>query len=377
MCRTATSTWRLVPRAAAALALLSLAVVLAPPAVAHVSSSTGYAQVHHKGTDVALTLRIDYRYLAIAAGLGPHARRARDEGAQAAALEAGEPTLAAYVADRVRWYSDGVLCNSALEGTGVEEYQRTRYGRLDLDFDCPDSLGGSYHLEYDAFSAPDAAVAHDDLVLGYQVAGETGRAVLDRDRPTLTVGESSGLGAAGRFAKMGGEHILFGLDHVLFVVALLLGSRRVRELLAVASIFTLAHSVTLVMTALGWIAVPPWLVEPLIALSIAFVALDGLFGRRSRYPVRAAVVFGFGLLHGMGFAGSLRFDDELSWSLIGALLSFNVGVELGQGLLLLTVFPLVVVARRNRWSSHLLPVATSAVAGVGLFWFVERVGQAL
>jgi hypothetical protein len=348
-------------------------VWLGSPAAAHLGSSTGYAQARTEGTDLALTLRLDYSYISTAAGLPPDARNARDKAAQAAALEAGAPALGAYLADHVRVYVDRVGCDPELTGTGLDEHQGTRFGRVDLVFDCPDSFHGSYHLEYDAFSSPEAAVDHDELVVGYQVADETGRAVLDRSRPTLTVGETSGAAVAGRFVMMGGEHILLGLDHVLFVVALLLGSRRLRDLVAVASLFTLAHSVTLVMTALGWIEFPTWLVEPMIALSIAFVAVDNLLGHGGR--LRLAAVFGFGLLHGMGFAGSLRFDDELSWDLIGSLLSFNIGVELGQAVVLAGAFPLVALARRTRWSSHVLVVATSAVAGVGAFWFVERVGQ--
>jgi hypothetical protein len=371
------SAWRRLLSSAPLLVLLAVAGLVSSgaPAAAHVGSSTGYAQARTEGTDLALTLRLDYIYVATAVGLGPEARNARDQAAQAEALETGAPALGAYFTDHVRVYVDGVGCDPELTGSGVDEHQGTRFGRIDLVFDCPDSFDGSYHLEYDAFSSPDAAVDHDELVLGYQVSDETGRAVLDRSRPTWTVGETSGAATAGSFVMMGGQHILFGLDHVLFVVALLLGSRRVRDLVTVASLFTLAHSVTLVMTALNWIEFPAWLVEPMIALSIAFVAVDNLLGRGGR--LRLAAVFGFGLLHGMGFAGSLRFDDELSWGLIGSLLSFNVGVELGQAAVLSAVFPLVVLARRTRWSSHVLVAATSAVAGVGAFWFVERVGQVL
>lgn len=156
---------------------------------------------------------------------------------------------------------------------------------------------------------------------------------------------------------------------MLFVVALILGATTLRNLLKVISMFTVAHSVTLISTLLGGIDVPAIIVEPLIALSIAFVAVENLLGAsRHRLPV----VFGFGLLHGLGFAGSLRITDEPSADLLVSLLSFNVGIETGQALLLAAAFPLLLLIRRNRFSAPIERTATGVVAAFGLFWFLER-----
>jgi hypothetical protein len=371
-------------RAGAALALLLAVTALilgaGAPAVAHVTSPTGYAQLRSTGgaggeadrNDVAMTLMLDVEMATSSAGLGGGVSNSPEEIADAReALAADAPVIARHLEDRVRLYVDGVACRQRLQGTGVEENQGTVYGSLEVAFDCPESFDGSYELEYDMFTGPDAPVEHDSLVVGYQLAGESGRAVLDRGQRVLNVGNGSTAAATGRFVLLGGKHLLLGWDHLLFVVALLLGSRRVRDLLAVASLFTLAHSVTLALVAMGVVAVPAAVVEPLIALSITAVALENLLGRGVTRQ-RMVAVFGFGLLHGMGFAGSLRLDDEVSWDLLTSLLVFNVGIELGQVLVLAAAFPLLLVLRRYRWTAVVLPVVTVAVAAVGLAWFVER-----
>jgi hypothetical protein len=356
---------------------MAITVGMSTPAAAHVASATGYAQlsaVGNGGNDVAMTLMLDVELVTASAGLDRGVSNSPEEIAGAErALAADANLIARHLQDQVGLYVDGVACGQRLDRTGVEEHEGTVYGRLDLVFDCPESFDGTFQLEYDAFTAPDAEVQRDALVVSYQLAGESSRAVLDRDQRTLTVGQGSAATSAGRFVLLGGKHILFGWDHLLFVVALLLGSRRVRELLTVASLFTLAHSVTLALVALDLVAVPASVVEPLIALSITAVALENLLGWGVTRQ-RKVAVFGFGLLHGMGFAGSLRLDDDLSWGLFGSILSFNVGIELGQVFVLAVVFPLVLALRQHRWTATTLPVATIAVAAVGLAWFVQRVG---
>jgi hypothetical protein len=352
------------------------------PAAAHVGSATGYTQLRSADTDadaegadrndVSMTLMLDVELVTASAGVRSGVSNSPGEISRAGEALAGEaPRVARHLESRVRLYVDGVACGQALTDTGVEENEGTVYGRMELVFDCPEAFDGFYKLEYDAFTPADAAVQHDALVVGYQLAGESGRAVLDPQQRTLSVGDGSAAAATGRFVLFGAEHILLGWDHLLFVVALLLGSRRPRDLVTVASLFTLAHSVTLATVALDLVAVPARVVEPLIALSISFIALENLLGRGVT-RTRMVTVFGFGLLHGMGFAGSLRLDDEISWGLVTSLLGFNLGIELGQVLVLAVVFPLLMLLRRHPWSAALLPWSTVAVAAVGLAWFVQR-----
>jgi hypothetical protein len=155
--------------------------------------------------------------------------------------------------------------------------------------------------------------------------------------------------AAARFVALGFEHILDGFDHLLFVLCLVVPIRRVRPLVAVITSFTLAHSITLIASALGFAPTALWfppLIETLIALSIVYMALENIVG--AKLERRWIVAFGFGLVHGFGFAFALRESLQFAGShLIASLLAFNVGVELGQVLVIALALP--VLAGLFRW----------------------------
>jgi hypothetical protein len=183
----------------------------------------------------------------------------------------------------------------------------------------------------------------------------------------------SGLAASVRYLRLGFSHILpQGLDHILFVLGLFLLSPRLRPLLLQVSAFTVAHTATLALSTLGLVRLPSAVVEPLIALSIAYVALENTLVRELR-PWRIALVFAFGLLHGLGFAGALGALGLPRGSLLAALLSFNVGVELGQLAILALAFLALGAFRARPWYRRRVAVPASlAIAGVGLFWTVSR-----
>ena len=190
---------------------------------------------------------------------------------------------------------------------------------------------------------------------------------------TGTVGPVSAVATAGRFLRLGYGHILpAGLDHVLFVLGLALLSPRLAPLLAQVTAFTLAHTCTLALAVYGVVSLPSRVVEPLIAASIVYVGVENLFRREASW-LRLALVFCFGLLHGLGFAGVL---SELGWPQgrkLLALLSFNVGVELGQ--LTVIAAALLLLAASNRLGMPRRPVERGlslATAGVGLVWMVQR-----
>lgn len=336
----------------------------ATTAEAHVVASTGYSTITQDGPEVSYLLSLEYAVLARAVELAP----AADDSEREQALQAGHERLAEYLDERVIVSVDGAACEPALASTSISSRAEKPYADLALTFACAGSTG-SYRLQYEVFAASEAVADDHTNLVEYDLGGESGRTVLDRNRSDFSVGDSSLVGSSLQFGRLGVEHILLGLDHVLFVVALILGATTFQSLLKVISMFTLAHSITLITTLLGGIDVPAVVVEPLIALSIAFVAVENLLGAtRHRMPV----VFGFGLLHGLGFAGSLRITDEVSGDLLASLLSFNVGIEVGQAMLLAAVFPLLLLIRRNRFSVPFQQVATGVVATFGLFWFVER-----
>lgn len=336
------------------------------PAEAHVRSSAGYSEIRSAGDgDVSYELHLEYELLARAAGLDDV------EGSPVSVLEAGRRDVAAYLSPRVGILVDGAACAGEVEDAAVEERQDVAYARLTLAYACPGSSTGSYRVSYQVFSDGDAVVDDHTNIVDYDLGGHRGRVVLDAGHRAFTAGSGGVLTSTSRFVRLGVEHIFGGIDHVLFVVALLLGARSVTSVVKVASAFTAAHSVTLALAALGWVEVPSEIVEPLIALSIAYVAAENLLGGAS--PHRVAVVFGFGLLHGLGFASGLQLTGDMSWAVVTSLVGFNVGVELGQGLLIAVLFPTLLALRRLQWSPLAHAGATAVLAVVGLTWFFQRI----
>ncbi len=179
---------------------------------------------------------------------------------------------------------------------------------------------------------------------------------------------------AGQYLYLGYVHILpKGLDHILFVLGLFFASIKLRPLLIQVTTFTVAHSVTLALAVLGLVAVPGSIVEPLIALSIAFIAIENIFFNHLT-PWRPFIVFGFGLVHGLGFAGVLQEIGMPQDQLLTGLVTFNVGVELGQLTVILSAWALLHWFYRRPWYRQRIVIPVSVViASVALFWTVQRV----
>ncbi len=176
------------------------------------------------------------------------------------------------------------------------------------------------------------------------------------------------------FFKLGVHHIATGWDHLVFLFGLLLVSRSVLELIKVVTAFTLAHSLTLALAAAGLVTAPGAIIEPAIALTIAYVGLVGLLWRSSRHGVWLALLFG--LVHGFGFAGALaeslsvELSTQASW--LVSLASFNLGIEAFQVLLVCILVPLLACAARYSWSGAAARLASCAVLVAGLGWFFTR-----
>ncbi|MGE4190536.1 MAG: HupE/UreJ family protein [Thermoanaerobaculia bacterium] len=177
-----------------------------------------------------------------------------------------------------------------------------------------------------------------------------------------------------RYSRLGFEHILpRGLDHICFVLGLFLLSTRWRPLLLQISAFTLAHTLTLGAAVYGVVRLSPSIVEPLIALSIAWVAIENLWTSELK-PWRTALVFAFGLLHGLGFAGVLAEVGVPPSRFLAALLSFNLGVEAGQLTVVAGAFLLVGArfSQRSWYRQRVVLPASLAIAAIGVWWLVER-----
>jgi hydrogenase/urease accessory protein HupE len=206
--------------------------------------------------------------------------------------------------------------------------------------------------------------------------------LLKQDSDTLSFPEAESLASAGApkqtvtgFLTLGIEHILTGYDHLLFLFALLLVTRQFLSALKIITCFTVAHSITLAVASFNLMNVSPRIVEPLIAVTIIYVAVENILLRREP-KARWLLTFAFGLIHGFGFAGVLR---ELGVGRDGSgiavpLFSFNLGVELGQIVVAAIVLPFIWRFSKNpTFLSRWVPALSVIIALAGGFWLVQRV----
>nr|WSX77617.1 HupE/UreJ family protein [Streptomyces sp. NBC_00899] len=376
----------------------------AQPASAHGFSSVAYVDVGDGGDGRLRTkLQLEYDLYVVSAADAGHddalfragtaAFDAGDAQARAAALNAHRKAAVDYVRERFSVTSQGRGCTPEQVGdftTGRR--QGVPYADLVLDWTCQER-GVDHEVRSGLFPDAEGYVTGTRTIVTYDVDGRTGSAALDAAHPAFST-HQAWYERFWEFFRLGTEHLLTGTDHILFLLALIAGSRRLREVVLAATSFTVAHSVTLLLAALGLVDVPSAVVEPVIALSIAVVAgwylwrlwrhreraIDlaetggGHFGLDRAGRTRLAVVFCFGLVHGLGFAGALGIDSAFSWTLLWSLLVFNVGIEAVQLALIALIFPVLVLLRHRAPTAGLR--ATGAIsAGVfimGLVWFLRR-----
>ena len=218
---------------------------------------------------------------------------------------------------------------------------------------------------------------HQTFVNVYEDSALRQQVILDASRDSFSYYSGSRRGTLAvvqRFVASGIHHILVGPDHILFLIGLLLLGGSIRRLAVVVTAFTVAHSITLSAAALNLVSPPARLVEPLIALSIVYVGVDNLMVRGGR-DVRMWIAFVFGLVHGFGFASVLREMDLPARALGWSLFSFNLGVEIGQLLVVVAVASaLASIRHRSEVAGRRFAFAGSLVVVVaGAFWFVQRV----
>lgn len=176
------------------------------------------------------------------------------------------------------------------------------------------------------------------------------------------------------YFKLGVNHIVpYGLDHILFVVSLCLLNNKFKTILWQATAFTVAHTITLALSMKGIIHLPAGIVEPLIALSIAFVAIENILLSELK-PWRIAIIFMFGLVHGMGFASALNEIGLPRNKFYTSIFSFNVGVEIGQMSIISLVFLLLIIpfGKKPGFRKFIVYPLSALIALVALYWTFER-----
>lgn len=280
--------------------------------------------------------------------------------------------ILAILRERLHVLGDGREARVSLEG--IEPLPDRQALRLRLGFDAPAAPGvvtvRSKLFPYDP--------NHQTFLNVYERDTLTHQAIFDRDHLEFEYfpGTRQGtLAVLRRFIPAGIHHIMIGPDHILFLIGLLLLGGGPWQLLKIVTAFTLGHSLTLSLAALGVLSPPARIIEPAIALSIIYVGTDNLLVSKEGRDVRAWIALFFGFIHGFGFAYVLREfglpRQALGWSLF----SFNFGVEIGQlAIVALVASLLAMVHRHSAALSRRVVVAGSvAVIGAGTYWFVQRV----
>jgi hypothetical protein len=287
-------------------------------------------------------------------------------------LAAGRDAVARAVVGGLTVKTDDKPCSGSLDRAWALEAEGGVV--LQVSYTCPPPPG-RLTLAMPALGA--LAPGHRHLARVFR-AGKAAVKVLDRGHATWTLDDgrptstsTSSLSMAWSMLKLGVEHILSGADHLVFLLGLILVGGRLRSLVGVVTAFTLAHSITLALAALSVFAPSPRLVEPAIALSIAYVGFENLFVKDA--SKRWRITFPFGLIHGFGFAGALREIALPQGQVPIALVSFNLGVEIGQLAVLSVALPLTLAARRAPWfGDRGVKLLSLAIAIGGAVLFVVR-----
>lgn len=351
----------------------------------------------HKASDAFIYLDLDQSTIRVDIALRDLALevpldRNADQRVSGAELRAARDAITRYVENGLVLTNDGGSC--ALQGKqwGLSTHSDGPYAAALYRFACangqaPESLTYTLLFDRDPLHRGLVSLSHE---------GQETLAVIAPNTTTLAL-DASRFGSArlfGTFLYEGVIHLLIGLDHVLFLLVLMLPATirrreatrsghfsdqvglkpRLLELIGIVTAFTVAHSVTLGLSALGLVRPPIAWVEIIIALSVALAALN------VRWPILGQktwkLAFGFGLIHGFGFAsvlGDLTADVS---QLAVALAGFNLGVELGQVAVVLVVFPLLYLwARSKFYERAAVPIMLMAVGALSLFWVVERIGD--
>lgn len=369
--------------------LLALALLLCAKVV--LAHAVGLSTGTYSGHGSTLVVKLAFARNEVAQ-LVPLLDRNSDGHVTASEVTDAKSLLTEKVLRRIRVTQMGAECTPALDDAGLTEQDGILLG---AHWACGSS-NAPFTVELNLL---------DDLARGHRHVASTGAestTVLFGDQKKFEVpvgsengsdsgkegdGSTASKGGArpgfGSFFVMGIEHILTGYDHLLFVFALILIPARLKSLLTIITAFTIAHSMTLAVAVLGIWTPPGTVVEPAIALSIAYVGVEDVLAVwpkakwKPNPETRWRITFPFGLVHGFGFATALKEVGLAKSSVPTALVAFNLGVESGQLAVLTVLLPLVIVLRKKAWWNEKGVFLTSIVVIVlGLVWFVTRVVSA-
>jgi hypothetical protein len=335
---------------------------------------TSYLHIRQRSADASLQLRVDLslRDLEFAVGLDG------DRDARITWREVSNKRLVLenYVADRLQIRRGNELCKLGGSDLMVDRHSDGPYAALQMPLVCP--AAGALSLQSNLLF--DIDDSHRSL-LDIDAGATHTVTVLTSDTRNWTAATNVGVWSAFvRFVAQGVWHIWTGYDHLAFLLLLLLPLARsqaarwtqiARQVMRVVTAFTVAHSITLACAAFDYVHLPSRWVEAAIAASIVIAGLANLSSRASRYGV--AMAFGFGLIHGLGFASALAAISANASSRLLPLLGFNLGVELGQLAVVAGVFPLMFLNTASpSFRRRAVAAGSLSVSALGMFWFAQR-----
>jgi hydrogenase/urease accessory protein HupE len=354
------------PRFFAAVLTASVCLLAAERVWSHATQlSSSHAEVHAGRIDILLELNARDVEVALQVTL-----LGADGAVVPDALREAEQRLSEYLLQRAKLSnSAGGACHGRLAGARP----KAEHVLVDMQWTCP-PMTGQLVYEVTLFQEVDPAARHM-----FTASGDVRRmALLSTSNPRVALSDTRPhVGEVmWHYLLAGIEHIAIGYDHIAFLVAVILWGRRLWPLVGVVTAFTIAHSITLSLAVLDVVQLPSRLVETAIALSIVYVAAENFFVRDLRR--RAWITFAFGLIHGFGFASVLRDYGIPRDALVPALAAFNVGVEVGQILIVVAALGVMRGVERVMRGpfpafQSTYPYAVSAcVLLLGLYWTVER-----
>ncbi|WP_169081297.1 HupE/UreJ family protein [Paenibacillus sp. PL91] len=350
--------------------ILSLVLVIVAPVVsAHSSNSEGYSTIEVQDQKINYRLQLDIIELSHAIGFEVDEQKIENLEELNKIITQNTVQIQQYLDTHILVYADSHPVEGIINQAIVTQVNDRPFTDIMLSYSVsekPENL----IVDYNAFFE-DSDPSHANMAK-VQLNEKQQEFIFTYEVRELNLGEMSFITQAKQFLSLGLEHIFTGYDHILFVISLLIGAKTIRHIFYLVTSFTVAHSITLALATLNIVQLPGKLIESAIALSIIYVALKNIFHPESKHA--PWIAFAFGLIHGFGFAGILSELNLGGSHLAASLLFFNLGIEIGQILIVSLVFPLLLfISKRwvsaNKW---FMPSVSVVVLLFGFVWFVQR-----
>lgn len=338
--------------------IISIISIKSPLAFAHTNNSEGYSLIKVNGNNLEYELKLDLTEL----GHSMNKEMTNNQYFDTKVVQD-------YINSHIELYADSVKLKGIIEKSDVEMINDRQFAVMNLNYEL-EQTPQKLILDYNMF-LDDSDPSHANYAT-INLDGKQQEAILTYESRELEIGEATFFQATTQFLTLGLQHIFTGYDHILFVISLLFGAKTIKNILALVTAFTIAHSITLFLATLEIVQLPSRFVESAIALSIIYVALINIFNTESKQQPWLA--FGFGLIHGFGFAGILSEMRLEGNHLVTSLLSFNIGIEIGQLIIVLLVFPILLWLNKLTFKpvKWVIPGTSVAILAFGLVWFIER-----